>query len=248
MYSSEELSNLIIIVSVVFCSIMAVGLALSIAVFYTKKVYFEVIAWICSAVWLFVFFYLRGSTLYESVYILNFAIYPTLLTMILLVHYRTRFLDARKFKIIHLLKFAFCFVIQSLFFSRVITLLYNARILNPMNHSLAITVQITLFIIAQTVMVVLCMLYLQKTSLKTNGKDIFGDAVVFTFSTFFLSIVFGTVINLLSVPASQYSMIIKEILSGTNLLIEFIYMVVGGIISAIIAAYLFYSKVSRKVA
>jgi hypothetical protein len=247
MYSSEELSNLIIIVSVVFCSIMAVGLALSIAVFYTKKVYFEVIAWICSAVWLFVFFYLKGSTLYESVYILNFAIYPTLLTMVLLVHYRTRFLDGRKFKIIHLLKFAFCFLIQSLFFSRVITLLYNARILNPVNQSVAITVQITLFIIAQAVMVFLCMRYLYKTSLKTNGKGIFLDAILFTFSTFFLSMVFSIVINLLSVPASQYPIII-EALSGTYLLIEFIYLAVGGIISATIAAYLFYSKVSRKVA
>lgn len=245
MFSTHSFDSLTIIISVMLSSVLLLGLILSIVVFYTKSIYAEVFSWICSGAWLLFYLFLKRLHEQELNDILDFILFPILLTFFLLLHYRTNLLTGSKLRIIYILKSIFLLLIISRFQTTLMSRLLTYQILDYRVFSQMVAFQAVNAVIVWSIMTFVCINYLQKTNQQTDKKKITGQAILFTFYTSLFTSITGTLIFILTDLGTGSHIALDYIFTRTNLLTQLAYLAAGTAIPGFLAAYFYSGKINQ---
>jgi hypothetical protein len=245
--SSSEWFFIALIIAIPILLILIAGFVLSIVVFFTKRKWPEVLAWIFNSFWFIFDMFMLGAGVFEKAQVPNFFIFPILITFFLLLQHRSNLSSGSKLRTFYIIKSSLILVLYFQLSSQVVNLItrHVSDSFNKLHFNLILPVVNLICVL------IICVLtafnYLKRTRQELVATNTLKNAAIFLICATVCAELIAKVIGLieiLSYGESKALFISQIYLNPMNLLITLGYCLLCTILGSLIAGYtyLYYAK------
>ncbi len=168
------------------------------------------------------------------------------LTFFFLLHYRANLSLGAELKIAAIVKTGFLLLSFNIICIQSMFMLIQHHALDYQNQSIMQAFSYSETLIFWCILTIICVGYLQKIKPQLITKEIFKSALLFTFCTDLFIIIMGNVLFI--VEHFSPSAVNPNIPYRQYLLLQSGHLIVGSMVSALVATYAYYSKTSQAIA
>ncbi|MGY0034970.1 hypothetical protein [Pedobacter sp. NJ-S-72] len=225
---------------------LVLGLLLSIIVFFTKKKAAEIVAWICGGFSLVV--YLASLTMGAARQTEWYDLYliAILLIFVLLLQYRSKFVQQKNIKKISVIKTALIVLTFDTICKCAINVIIASNTGFSDMGSVISVIYTMLSILSWVIITICCIWYLNSINTPLLRNEIFKLAVLFNWPVYLLIIVLNFLLFVFESAGFSSGLHLSMLLNRHYLLNQLGMLLFGGAISAIIATSIyFYNKTAK---